>query len=74
MTLIKLEDLQIATSDIADHLTLTDIQGGSDKDSKCYSYCGNYGHGKGKEEHEYEYEYEYEEKEKNHKGKYECDD
>jgi hypothetical protein len=64
MALIKLEDLQIATSDVADNLTLAGIQGGSDKYSKCYSYCGY-----GKEE----YECEYEEKEKK-KGKYECDD
>jgi hypothetical protein len=70
MALIKLEDLQITTSDIDDNLTLAGIQGGSDKGSNCYSYCGSYGYGKGKEE----YEYEYEGKEKKEKKKYECYD
>jgi hypothetical protein len=57
MALIKLEDLQIATSDIVDPLALASVQGGSSK--------GYYSYGdKGKGEHE-------EEKEKEKEKKYE---
>jgi hypothetical protein len=56
MALIKLEDLQIATSDIVDPLTLAIVHGGSGKEY--YSYGGK-GKGEYEEEKEKKKKYEY---------------